>query len=127
MLDLGTASKSSGCHNKNHQVAPKTSICHFGGSAFFLAHETLKNAETLSGLDLRFVYVFHCFVFSYFRCTLVTKQMISCFCDCAESIKKHQADWPVEIQGAPKWDPNIDHMAQEWHPFLKDAPPKTCS
>ena len=65
--------------HKINQVAPKTFIFDFYGSDFFPVRETLKHVETPSGLDLRFVYVFHYSTFSSFSGTVITKHMIFLF------------------------------------------------
>ena len=64
--------------HKINQVAPKTFIVYLYGSTFFPVRETRKHVETSRGLDLRFVYVLHCFTFSNFSDTVITKYMI-CF------------------------------------------------
>ena len=59
--------------------------------------ETRKHRETLSGLDLRFVWVFRSLHFPILAVKLFKKH-VSSFCDCAENLEKHQAEWPFEIQ-----------------------------
>ena len=45
------------------------------GARFLRSRKTLKHKETSSGLDIRFVYVLHCFAFSNFNGVMVARYM----------------------------------------------------
>ena len=76
-------------------------------------------------MDWTFVlYMFFVFVhFSNFSSTVATKyykiHMCSSFCDCAENIEEHQADWAFEIRWPPKWDPKSTKWRQNCTPTSK--------